>query len=101
MKLMLLSLTPEEIDFVFENEILNEDLITIGADFTGLGNVKLDPKDLINKAKQVCTDTELLKKIINCGVRIGKVTAACTMMPKKWNESRVKAWAKVYNFSFK
>lgn len=101
MKLMLLTLTPEEIDYVFENEIINEDLITIGADFTGLGSVKIDPKDLINKAKQVCTDTELLKKIINCGVRIGKVSAACTMMPKKWNESRVKAWAKVYNYSFK
>ena len=101
MKLMLLTLTPEEIDFVFENEIINEDLITIGADFTGLGNMKIDPKDLINKAKQVCNDTELLKKIINCGVRIGKVSAACTMMPKKWNESRVKAWAKVYNYAFK
>ncbi len=101
MKLMLLTLTPDEIDYVFENEIINEDLITIGADFTGLGNVKVDPKDLINKAKQVCTDTDLLKKIINCGVRIGKVSAACTMMPKKWNESRVKAWAKVYNYAFK
>ncbi|MBQ2904861.1 MAG: hypothetical protein IJE48_10725 [Clostridia bacterium] len=101
MKLMLLTLTPEEIDYIFENEIINDDLITIGADFTGLGSVKIDPKDLINKAKQVCTDTELLKKIINCGVRIGKVSAACTMMPKKWNESRVKAWAKVYNYSFK
>jgi flavin-dependent dehydrogenase len=101
-KLMLLSLTPEEIDYVFEKEILTDDIITIGADFTGIGNVmKFDPKDLINKAKQVCNDTELLKKIINCGVRMGKVSAACTMMPKKWNESRVKAWAKVYNYAFK
>ena len=31
MKLMLLTLTPEEIDYVFENEIINDDLITIGA----------------------------------------------------------------------
>lgn len=101
-KLMLLSLTPEEIDYVFEKEILTDDLITIGADFTGIGNVmKLDPKDLINKAKQVCNDTELLKKIINCGVRMGKASTACTMMPKKWNENRVKAWEKVYNFSFR
>ncbi len=101
-KLMLLTLTPEEIDFVFEKEILTDDLITIGADFTGISNVmKFDPKDLANKAKQVCSDPELIKKIINCGVRIGKVSAACTMMPKKWNESRVKAWAKVYNYAFK
>ena len=101
-KLMLLTLTPEEIDFVFEKEILTDDIITIGADFTGIGNVmKFDLKDLINKAKQVCSDSELIKKLINCGVRIGKVSAACSMMPKKWNESRVKAWAKLYNYSFK
>ncbi len=101
-KLMLLNLTPEEIDYVFEKEILTDDLITIGADFTGIGNVmKFDPKDLINKAKQVCNDPELLKKIIACGVRMGKVVTACTMMPKKWNKSRVHSWSKVYNFSFK
>ncbi len=101
-KLMLLTLTPEEIDYAFEKEILTDDLITIGADFTGIGNVmKFDPKDLINKAKQVCNDTELLKKIIACGVRMGKVVTACTMMPKKWNSSRIHAWAKVYNFAFK
>ncbi|MBQ2847178.1 MAG: hypothetical protein IJE74_02865 [Clostridia bacterium] len=101
-KLMLLTLTADEIDYVFEKEILTDDLITIGADFTGIGNVmKFDPKDLINKAKQVCSNSELLKKIINCGVRMGNVSAACTMMPKKWNASRVKAWAKVYNYAFK
>lgn len=101
-KLMLLTLTPEEIDYVFEKEILTDDLITIGADFTGIGNIaKLDPKDLINKAKLVCTDTVLLKKIINCGVRIGKVSAVCGMMPRKWNEAGVKEWEKAYKRSFK
>ncbi|MGN0574054.1 MAG: NAD(P)/FAD-dependent oxidoreductase, partial [Acutalibacteraceae bacterium] len=100
-KLLLLSLSPREVDYIFEKGIITEDMITIGADFTGIGNVKIDPKDFINKAKQVCQDTELLKKIIACGVRMGKVSAACTMMPKKWNKDRVVAWSKVYNFSFK
>lgn len=63
--------------------------------------MKMDPKDFINKAKQVCSDSELLKKIVACGVRMGKVSAACAMMPKKWNKDRVRAWAKVYSFSFK
>ena len=100
-KLLMLSLSPREVDYIFEKGIITEDLITIGADFTGIGNVKIDPKDFINKAKQVCQDTELLKKLIACGVRMGKVSAACTMMPKKWNKDRVVAWSKVYNFSFK
>ena len=100
-KLMLLKLSPDEVDDVFEKEILTDDLITMGANFTGLASIKIDPKAMVSQAKQVCSDTELLKKIIACGVRMGKVSAACTMMPKKWNSRRVKSWAKVYEYSFK
>ena len=100
-KLLLLKLNPEDVDYLFEKEILTDDLITMGADFTGIGNLKVDPKDMINKAKQVCSDTELLKKIIACGVSMGKVAAVCSMMPKKWNPRRVQNWAKVYEFSFR
>ncbi len=100
-KLLLLKLTPEDVDYLFEKEILTDDLITMGADFTGIGSLKFDPKDMINKAKQVCSDTELLKKIIACGVSMGKVAAVCTMMPKKWNPRRIQSWAKVYEFSFR
>lgn len=100
-KLLLLSLTPEEVDYVMENGILTEDMMTIGADFTGLGSVNIDPRALINQAKQVCQDPELLKKIIACGVRMGKAVAACAMMPKKYNAKRVRSWAKVYEFVYK
>lgn len=101
-KLMLLTLTPQEIDDVFEKGILTDDLITMGADFTGIGDVmSFDVKDLLNKAKQVCTDPKLLKKIATCGVRIAKVTAACAAMPKVWNEGMVKAWKKMYDRAFK
>lgn len=100
-KLLLLNLTSEEVDYIFEKGIMNEDLMTIGADFTGLGSMNIDPKALINQAKQVCGDPELLKKIIACGVRMGKAAAACAMMPKKWNAKRVHSWAKVYEFVFK
>lgn len=101
-KLMLLTLTPQEIDDVFEKGILTDDLITMGADFTGIGDVmSFDVKDLLNKAKQVCADPKLLKKIATCGVRIAKVTAACAAMPKVWNEGMVKAWKKMYDRAFK
>ncbi len=100
-KLLLISLTPEEVDYVFEKGIMTADMMTIGADFTGLSSVKLDPKELINQAKEVCGDPELLKKIIACGVRMGKAIAACAMMPKKWNAKRVQSWAKVYEYVFK
>ncbi len=100
-KLLLLSLTPEEVDYVFEKGIMTEDLMTIGADFTGLGSVNIDPRALINQAKQVCNDPELLKKLIACGVNMGKAAATCAMMPKKYNAKRVRSWAKVYEFVFR
>ncbi len=100
-KLLLLNLTAEEVDYVIDNGILNEDMMTIGADFTGLGSMNIDPRALINQAKQVCQDPELLKKIIACGVRMGKAVAACAMMPKKYNAKRVHSWAKVYEFVYK
>lgn len=101
-KLLLLGLTAQEVDYVFDSGIINDDDVTMDADFTSLGGaIKFDPKDMINKAKGVCRDPELLKKIVACGVKMGKVSAACAMMPKKWNRDRVKAWAKVYNYSFK
>lgn len=100
-KLLLLSLTPEEVDYVFDKGIMTEDLMTIGADFTGLSSVNIDPRALINQAKQVCQDPELLKKLIGCGVSMGKAAAACAMMPKKWNAKRVRSWAKVYEFVYK
>ncbi len=100
-KLLLLKLSPEEVDDVFEKEILTDDLITMGANFTGIASIKVDPKEVVNQAKQVCSDTELLKKIIACGVSMGKVAAVCSMMPKKWNPRRVQSWAKVYEYSFR
>ena len=101
-KLLLLSLTPQEVDFVIDSGIINQDDVTMDADFTSLGSsMKIDPKDLVNKAKGVCRDPELLKKIVACGVKMGKVSAACAMMPKKWTKDRDFAWAKVYNYSFK
>ncbi len=100
-KLLLLSLKPEEVDYVMDNGILNEDLMTIGSDFTGLGSMNIDPRALINQAKQVCHDPELLKKIIACGVRMGRAAAVCAMMPQKYNAKRVRSWAKVYEFVYK
>lgn len=99
---LLLGLEPEEIDYCFESGMITEDDITIGADFGSLdGLVKFDPKDLSNKANKICKDPALLKKIIAGGTQMGRVIAACALMPKKWNKERVLSWAKVYSYTFK
>lgn len=99
---MLLTLTPDEIDYCFSSGMITESDITMGADFDNVSKLlDGDTKDLVNKIKNLCKDPELLKKLMPCAAQIGKVVATCALMPKKYNKDRVLAWAKVYNYSFK
>ncbi len=102
-KKTVLSLSPSEIDYLFESETLTSEDINMGVNFTSLASLMsaVDFKSLGNKAKQVCRDKELLRKILNCGTDMGRVAATCAVIPKKWNKDRVFAWAKLYNFAFK
>ncbi|MBR2730614.1 MAG: hypothetical protein IKD72_01345 [Clostridia bacterium] len=101
-KATVADLTPDEIDYIFESGMVTEDDITMGADFTNLfAAVKLDPKELIVKAKGAISDPKLLKKFAVAAMRMGKASAACSVMPKKWNRDRVLAWSKMYQLAFK
>ena len=99
---MLLTLTPDEIDYCFTSGMITESDITMGADFNSISKLfEFDPKGMAVKVKSVCKDPELIKKLLPCGVQMSKVIATCAMMPKKYNKDRVLSWAKVYNYSFK
>ncbi len=99
---MLLTLTPDEIDYCFESGMVTDSDITMGADFDNVSKLfDGDPNDMLNKIKSVCKDSNLLKKLLPCVAQIGKVATACAMMPKKYNKDRVLAWSKVYIYSFK
>lgn len=99
-KLLLFKLTEKEIDYIFESGMITEDNITIGADFTSYTKIKFEPGELITKAKLCCSDPVLLKKIIGCGVSMGKTIAACAAIPKRWDPMRCKQWAKMYLKTF-
>lgn len=102
MKYFLLKMTPEEVDYCFEKDILNEDNITMAGDFKKLSDLmKIDINDIINKVKQVCKDPVLLKKILAAGGNIAKVSTVCSLMPKSWDRQKVASWSKLYTESFK
>lgn len=101
-KFLLLTLEPEELDYCFNSGMLNEDNITMTANFTALTDLfRFDIPDLLNKGVQVVKQPKLFKKILACGMSIAKVTAACAAMPPVWNEKAVKAWADMYTKAFK
>ena len=59
-----------------------------------------DINDLLNKAKQSCSDPELLKKMIGAGNRISLATATCLAIPRRWDRKLVELWAKGYDKIF-
>ena len=100
-KLLLAELKPEELDFMFESGILTGKDLTIGADSTSLISfINFAPAEMIEKAKNVCKDTVLLKKILLTGKRIASVVAITTTMPRRWNRQNVFRWAKQYKMCF-
>lgn len=100
-KYLLLNLTPDELDYCFDSGLLNEDNITMTADFTSLYDLfKLDVPDLMIKGKSIIKSAALLKKIIGCATEIAQVTATCAAMPKKWDRKKVMQWAKAYSKPF-
>lgn len=100
-KYLLLNLTTDELDYCFDSGLLNEDNITMTADFTSLYDLfKFDIPDLMIKGKCIIKNTNLLKKILVCGTEIAQVTAVCAAIPKKWDRKKVMQWAKAYSKPF-
>lgn len=100
-KLVLVDLKPEELDYMFASGILTAQDLTIGADSTSLTSmISLSPTQLLEKVQGVCKDAELLRKILLAGKRIAKVTANTTVIPLNWNRQQVFRWAKQYRACF-
>lgn len=103
-KLMLTRLNGEELDYIFENEILNADDMTIGADSNSLASMlggMLEPEALKKKVSGSVKNPVVFRKIVKMVSDIAKVTAATTAMPLKYDRKLVVKWASSYNACFK
>ncbi len=99
-KLLLTKLTPEQLDYIFEKDILTWREMTITADSTKLSKmVKITP-DMPARGLAIIKDKVLLKLMLGVAGDIGKVIAAVSSMPKKYDEKKVLSWAKKYDDIF-
>lgn len=102
-KLMLTRLEGKELDYIFENGILNAEDMTIGADSTSLGamlgGMPLD--DMKKKVVGLINNKTVLAKVLRLGIEIVKATAVTMAMPKTYNKKKVLAWVKAYNNCYK
>lgn len=103
-KLMMTKFTPRELDYLFEQEILNSDDMTIGADSNSLWSFikdMMDPISLKKKFSGVMKDFNVMVKVTKMNSRIAAVVAATNAMPIKYDRTLVNAWVKTYNACFK
>lgn len=102
-KLMLTRLEGKDLDYIFENGILNADDMTIGADSTSLGAMLggMSLADMKIKVTGLINNKVVLKKVLRLGVEIAKATAVTTAMPKTYNRKKVLSWVKAYNNCYK
>jgi flavin-dependent dehydrogenase len=101
-KNLMFKFTPEDLDYCFTSGILTDYNVTMTANFGSFYDVIdfFDVNDLLNKAKQACSDITFLKKFINAGNKISLVTAACLAIPRRWDRKLVEIWAKGYDKAF-
>ncbi len=101
-KNLMFKFTPEDLDYCFTSGLLTDYNVTMTANFGSFYDVIdfFDINDLLNKAKQACSDITFLKKFINTGNKISLVTATCLAIPRRWDRKLVEIWAKGYDKIF-
>ena len=102
-KLMLTRLEGSDLDYIFDNGILNADDMTIGADSTNLGAMLsgMSPDDIKIKLSGLVKNKTVLSKVARMGVELVKATAVTAAMPKTYEKEKVLKWVKNYNNCFK
>lgn len=94
---MLSELTPEELDFMFEKEILTAKELTIGANSTKITSmINMSVKEAAHKVKALGGNLALVKKILSVGVKMGKVIAVTSTIPPIYTRHSVAKWANSY-----
>ena len=100
-KLLLTKIKPEQLDYIFEKQILTWREMTITAVSTSITDFIHPALDMPKRAVAIVKDKELLKKMLKVGTDIGKILTVCLTMPKEYNKNKVLKWAEKYDNIFK
>lgn len=100
-KLLLTKLKPEELDYLFEKQILTWREMTITANSTSITDFIHFSSDMPKRAIAVVKDKALLKKLLGVAQDIAKVIVVCASMPKAYDKEKVYKWATKYDSIFK
>ena len=100
-KLLLTKITPAQLDYIFENDILTWKEMTITADSTSVTDFVHPSLDMPKRAVAILKDKDLLKKMLKVGADIGRIMALCAILPQEYDILKVLKWAEKYDAIFK
>ncbi|MCD7723448.1 MAG: NAD(P)-binding protein [Clostridiales bacterium] len=100
-KLLLVRISPAQLDYLFDCEILTWREMTITADTTGLAKMIHPSADLPKRALSLIKDKDLVKKLLKVVGDVGKIALVCAAMPKHYSKHAVKSWTEKYENIFK
>lgn len=90
--------TPEELDYLFDQGVINAKDLSIDADTTKVMQIfgKNSVEDLQKKLAGVAKQKALLKKMLSVGKKIAAVASVTAAMPKSFAPDTVEKWVRAY-----
>ncbi len=100
-KLLLTKLTPEQLNYIFENGILTSQEMTITAKNTGMSDFLHFSPDLPKRGLAIVKDKNLTKELLWVAKKMVEVIIACSSIPKEYDRAEVFKWAWKYDQIFR
>ena len=99
-KLLLTKITPEQLDYLFDKQIITWREMTITADTTSIFDFIHIAPDMPKRGLLITKDKDLMKKLLKVAEDISKLMVINSTIPVKYNKAKVMNWARKYNKCF-
>ena len=101
LKLLLTTLTTDELDYIFDNGIITENELSVSAEKLDIDFSSYLSMQTLERGRAVVNNKPLLKKFLALAKEMVKIGVAVLGMPKVYSEAAVLSWAKKYDGLFR
>ncbi len=99
-KLLLTRITPQQLDYIIDNNILTWREMTITAETTSLWKMIHPAGDMPKRGLYIAKDPDLTKKLLGVVGKVAETVAVCAAIPKNYGRHAVLEWAGKYDGLF-
>ncbi len=93
LKCLFSNFDSEEINFIFENDVINDDMLV---EITNEKKLEIKPKEIIEHGKNGISNPKLMIKLADTLLRGKMISRHCKKIPKKYSYKEVEKWKEKY-----